>query len=390
MIDTPGVRSFGLEPRHAGTDRGGLRRPGGNSPTTARAAAPTPTGEPECALDDGGRARRAERRAGGVVPPDARLGPVALAACPDSPVTASSSSTDPAFRNLTDDLRLAHLLADDADSITMSRFKALDLHVTAKPDLTPVTDADTAVEEAIRRTLGRARPRDAVHGEEMDDTGLGPAALGDRPDRRHQELRPRGAGLGDADRADDQRRGGGRRRQRAGPGPALVGQPGRRGVRRQVADVGRPRARSPTSPQIEDASLSYSSIGGWVEAGSRPAVRRPAADLLADPRVRRLLVLHAARRGRRSTSPASPSSALHDMAACSIVVTEAGGKFTDLDGIPGPRGANAVRHQRPVARRRPGAARAPRRRVLTGASGRPWPRARVGSRRSGSPQVGAE
>jgi histidinol-phosphatase len=75
---------------------------------------------------------------------------------------------------LTDDLRLAHLLADDADSITMSRFKSLDLHVTSKPDLTPVSDADTAAEQAIRRTLGRARPRDAVHGEEMADTGWGP------------------------------------------------------------------------------------------------------------------------------------------------------------------------------------------------------------------------
>src|SRR3712207_217499 len=81
---------------------------------------------------------------------------------------------DALHRGLTDDLRLAHLLADDADSITMSRFKALDLRVTAKPDLTPVTDADTAVEEAIRRTLGRARPRDAVHGEELADTGWGP------------------------------------------------------------------------------------------------------------------------------------------------------------------------------------------------------------------------
>ena len=81
---------------------------------------------------------------------------------------------DAGYRNLTDDLRLAHLLADDADSITMTRFKALDLHVDAKPDLTPVSDADTAVEEAHPRTLGRARPRDAVHGEEMADTGWGP------------------------------------------------------------------------------------------------------------------------------------------------------------------------------------------------------------------------
>ena len=62
----------------------------------------------------------------------------------------------------TDDLRLAHVLADDADSISESRFKALDLHVMSKPDLTPVTDADQAVEESIRRTLSRVRSRDAI------------------------------------------------------------------------------------------------------------------------------------------------------------------------------------------------------------------------------------
>src|SRR5262245_60268042 len=74
----------------------------------------------------------------------------------------------------TDDLRLGHILADDADSLTMERFKALDLHVVTKPDLTPVTDADEAVEEMIRKTLGRARPRDAVLGEEQGTTGWGP------------------------------------------------------------------------------------------------------------------------------------------------------------------------------------------------------------------------
>ena len=91
-----------------------------------------------------------------------------------APSSASAKPEDALYRGLTDDLRLAHLLADDADSISMSRFKALDLHVTAKPDLTPVSDADTAVEEAMRRTLGRARPRDAVQGEELEDTGWGP------------------------------------------------------------------------------------------------------------------------------------------------------------------------------------------------------------------------
>src|SRR3982750_1014572 len=74
-----------------------------------------------------------------------------------------------------DDLALAHLLADTADSISMARFRALDLHVTAKPDLTPVSDADTAVEKAIRSTLARARPRDGVLGEEY---GLSTPAAG--------------------------------------------------------------------------------------------------------------------------------------------------------------------------------------------------------------------
>ena len=46
-----------------------------------------------------------------------------------SDAESASAATMPLHRGLTDDLRLAHLLADDADSITMSRFKALDLHV---------------------------------------------------------------------------------------------------------------------------------------------------------------------------------------------------------------------------------------------------------------------
>ena len=61
----------------------------------------------------------------------------------------------------TDDLRLAHVLADDADSLTQDRFKALDLHVMTKPDLTPVTDADHSVEEGIRRLIAWAEGRHA-------------------------------------------------------------------------------------------------------------------------------------------------------------------------------------------------------------------------------------
>ena len=73
-----------------------------------------------------------------------------------------------------DDLRLAHVLADAVERVTMARFRAADLVVESKPDLTPVTDADRAAEELVRHQLKRTRPRDAVEGEEFETTGHGP------------------------------------------------------------------------------------------------------------------------------------------------------------------------------------------------------------------------
>jgi histidinol-phosphatase len=55
----------------------------------------------------------------------------------------------------------------------MRRFRARDLTVETKPDLTPVTEADRAVEEMIRDELARDRPGDAVLGEEFGTTGTG-------------------------------------------------------------------------------------------------------------------------------------------------------------------------------------------------------------------------
>ena len=72
------------------------------------------------------------------------------------------------------DLDLALRLADIADAITLPRFRAADLRVSRKPDRTPVTDADTAAEDAIRAGLGHERPRDAILGEERGETaGVG-------------------------------------------------------------------------------------------------------------------------------------------------------------------------------------------------------------------------
>lgn len=65
-----------------------------------------------------------------------------------------------------DDLELALRLGDIADSITGRRFQALGLRVREKPDRTPVTDADTAVETAVREALHSARPHDSFAGEE--------------------------------------------------------------------------------------------------------------------------------------------------------------------------------------------------------------------------------
>lgn len=71
---------------------------------------------------------------------------------------------------IADDMALALQLADQADTLTMDRFGALDLHIETKPDLTPVTDADRGAEEALRASLAAARPGDTVFGEEFGGT----------------------------------------------------------------------------------------------------------------------------------------------------------------------------------------------------------------------------
>jgi histidinol-phosphatase len=68
--------------------------------------------------------------------------------------------------SLADDLSLALALAAEADLVSFDRYSALDLVVTTKPDRTPVTDADQAVERLIRERIGAARPDDTILGEE--------------------------------------------------------------------------------------------------------------------------------------------------------------------------------------------------------------------------------
>lgn len=76
-------------------------------------------------------------------------------------------STDKGSIDLLDDLALAHALADMSDAITLDRYQAQDLVITTKPDNTPVTDADRAVETAIREALATHRHSDGLVGEEF-------------------------------------------------------------------------------------------------------------------------------------------------------------------------------------------------------------------------------
>ena len=76
-------------------------------------------------------------------------------------------STVKGSAQILDDLALAHALADLADAITLDRYQAQDLVITNKPDNTPVTDADRAVETAIREALATHRESDGLVGEEF-------------------------------------------------------------------------------------------------------------------------------------------------------------------------------------------------------------------------------
>jgi histidinol-phosphatase len=70
-----------------------------------------------------------------------------------------------------DDLTFALSLADDADTISMARFRASDLKVETKPDLTPVSEADRLVESTLRARIAQERPGEAVYGEEEGGDG---------------------------------------------------------------------------------------------------------------------------------------------------------------------------------------------------------------------------
>jgi histidinol-phosphatase len=92
---------------------------------------------------------------------------------------------------------------------------------------------------------------------------------------------------------------------------------------------------------LGDASLSYSSLSGWETVGRLDAFLDLSRSLW---RVRAygdfwsyMLVAEGA-----VDIACEPEVALHDLAAPAVIVAEAGGRFTDLAGRPGPGGGSAV------------------------------------------------
>ena len=79
-----------------------------------------------------------------------------------------------------DDLSLALSIAVDADLAAMTRFRSLDLRIETKPDRSPVTDADRAVEQLVRDRIAASRPGDAFLGEEYAATGATGASASGR------------------------------------------------------------------------------------------------------------------------------------------------------------------------------------------------------------------
>ena len=266
-------------------------------------------------------------------------------------------SNDKSSIDLTDDLALAHALADLADAISLDRYQAQDLVITTKPDNTPVTDADRAVETAIREALATHRQTDGLVGEEFgSDKGTsGRYWVIDPIDGTKNFMRgvPTWATLIALVSVDE-----------AGVEEVVLGIASAPALARRwsaakghgafvrfnpgtIDDLSEDFDSSSREKKISvskvaalsDASISYSDFAGW---GDR---LEPFQKMLANAwRTRgigdfwsHMLVAEGA-----VDVAIEPSLALWDMAALDIIVREAGGTFTNTAGQNGPFGGSGV------------------------------------------------
>ncbi len=233
------------------------------------------------------------------------------------------------------DLQLALELADAADVITLQHFQSATLAVRTKTDRTPVSEADEAVEQMIRERLAAARPDDGILGEEYGTSG--PAArrwIIDPIDGTKNYVRgiPVYAtliALAEGDRAT----------------VGVVSAPAM--TRRWWASAGggafcNGRAiRASRISELGHAHLAYDSVTDHDQHGSAEALlslirRCERARGFGDFWIHMLVAEGAIE------IAVEPAVAPWDMAAVQIIVEEAGGRFTDFQGVARFDGGSAI------------------------------------------------
>ncbi|MCM6776290.1 histidinol-phosphatase [Nocardia sp. CDC159] len=239
------------------------------------------------------------------------------------------------------DLELALRLADEADAITRARFGALDLRVDSKPDLTPVSDADLAVEKALRGVLERERGGDAVLGEEFGGAAefAGRQWVIDPIDGTKNFVRgvPVWASL-IALLVDGV------------PVVGVVSAPAL--TRRWWAatgagawtrfESGAPREISVSAVgELGSASLAISSLSGWRDLGLRDRLVALTDEVWRTRGYGDFFSYCLLAEGAVDIA-SEPEVSLWDLAPLDVLVREAGGRFTALDGTAGPHGGSAV------------------------------------------------
>ncbi|MQA08633.1 MAG: histidinol-phosphatase [Pseudonocardiaceae bacterium] len=237
------------------------------------------------------------------------------------------------------DLACASRLADAADAITLSRFRSRGLRIDRKPDRTPVTDADTAVEDAARSQIATEFPRDAVAGEERGgQVGAGRTWMLDPVDGTKNFSRgvPVWATLialvVDGD-----------------PMVGVISAPalGRRwwataGDGAWLRDFqGTRRIGVSAVATLADASVSTTNLSTWTEYHSLAAYLR-LVDACWENRAFGDFWQHCLVAEGAVDVAAEPIVNPWDVAAAQILVTEAGGRFTDLTGAARFDGGSAL------------------------------------------------
>lgn len=247
-----------------------------------------------------------------------------------SPV-ASSSWRAPFDQDLSEDLALALRLADAADAATMARFDAADLDVRLKADASHVTEADLATERAIRDILAVERAADGILGEEFGTSGAVQRQwIIDPIDGTANYLKGIPMWTTLIALAID-----GVPRVGVASQPAL----GRRwwgatglGAWTDVAGAQPRRLAVSTVASVADASVSFQSIAQWDEVGRTEDLVRLSRTVWRDRGYGDAWPYMLLAEGRLEFV-AEFDVKEYDIAALVPIISEAGGRFTDIDGV---------------------------------------------------------